>query len=49
MQSLDVHQAPATKATAPNPKKVKLTFDYNASQDGVDHNLLVLLHGLGIE
>lgn len=47
MQSLNVHQAPATKAIAPNPKKVKLTFDYNPSQDGVDHNLLVLLHGLG--
>lgn len=48
MQSLNVHQAPATnKVTPPNPKKVKLSFDYNGSPDGVDHNLLVLLHGLG--
>lgn len=48
MQSLNVHQAPATnKATPPNPKKVKLSFDYNGSPDGVDHNLLILLHGLG--
>ncbi|GAA5802498.1 hypothetical protein HPULCUR_007963 [Helicostylum pulchrum] len=48
MQSINVHQASATnQATPPNPKKVKLSFDYNGSPDGVDHNLLILLHGLG--
>jgi hypothetical protein len=51
MQSINVQQAPATqrnKATPPNPKTVKLSFDYTPSQDGIDLNLLILLHGLGI-
>lgn len=48
MQSINVQQAPkANKATPPNAKKLKLSFDYTPSQDGIDHNLLVLLHGLG--
>ncbi|KAI8888385.1 alpha/beta-hydrolase [Backusella circina FSU 941] len=48
MQSLNV-QKPSknNKAAAPDPKKVKLLFDYSGSADGIDTNLLILLHGLG--
>lgn len=50
MQSINVQSSASTiknKAIPPNPKKVNLQFDYNSSQDGIDHNLLILLHGLG--
>lgn len=50
MQSINVEKASTAiknKATPPNPKKVKIQFEYNPSQDGIDHNLLILLHGLG--
>ncbi|KAI8378656.1 Alpha/Beta hydrolase protein [Choanephora cucurbitarum] len=51
MQSISVKESaidPKTnKATPPNPKKTKLQFDYSPSQDGIDHNLLILFHGLG--
>lgn len=50
MQSINVQQPSVSqrnKATPPNAKKVKLQFDYSPSQDGIDQNLLVLLHGLG--
>lgn len=49
MQSINV-QNPSlqrNKATPPNAGKVKLQFDYSPSQDGIDLNLLILLHGLG--
>lgn len=50
MQSIHVQKAASAiknKATVPDPKKVDLKFDYSPSQDGIDHNLLILLHGLG--
>jgi hypothetical protein len=48
MQSLNVQEpSKKNKATPPDPKKVKLLFDYHGSADGIDTNLLVLLHGLG--
>ncbi|CAO3681437.1 unnamed protein product [Rhizopus stolonifer] len=50
MQSINVEKASTAiknKATPPNPKKVKIQFEYNPSQDGINHNLLILLHGLG--
>ncbi|KAI7907607.1 Alpha/Beta hydrolase protein [Cokeromyces recurvatus] len=50
MQTINVQKANFTqrnRATPPDPKKVKLKFDYSSSQDGVDFNLLILLHGLG--
>ncbi|KAL7311861.1 hypothetical protein PS15m_009575 [Mucor circinelloides] len=50
MQSINVQQPSVSqrnKATPPNAKKVKLQFDYSPSQDGIDQNLLILLHGLG--
>lgn len=51
MQSINVQQAPTAqqnKAIPPNAKKVKLSFDYTPSRDGIDLNLLILLHGLGM-
>lgn len=50
MQSINVQSSSSAiknKAIPPNSKKVSLQFDYNSSQDGIDHNLLILLHGLG--
>lgn len=48
MQSINVKQvAKPTSVKKPDPKKVKLIFDYTPSADGIDFNLLVLLHGLG--
>ncbi|CEG73761.1 hypothetical protein RMATCC62417_09080 [Rhizopus microsporus] len=50
MQSIHVQKAASAiknKAALPDPKKVDLKFDYSPSQDGIDHNLLILLHGLG--
>lgn len=48
MQSINVKQvAKPTLVKKPDPKKVKLSFDYTPSADGIDFNLLVLLHGLG--
>ncbi|KAG1057084.1 hypothetical protein G6F43_001057 [Rhizopus delemar] len=50
MQSINVQSSSSAiknKAIPPNSKKVGLQFDYNSSQDGIDHNLLILLHGLG--
>lgn len=50
MQSINVEtpSAQTNKATPPKANKTKLIFDYTPSQDGIDHNLLILLHGLGI-
>ena len=31
----------------PSPKTILVPFEYNPSADGVDENLLILLHGLG--
>ncbi|KAI7875729.1 Alpha/Beta hydrolase protein [Mucor mucedo] len=49
MQAINVQtpSAQINKATPPKASKTKLSFDYTPSQDGIDHNLLVLLHGLG--
>lgn len=35
------------KRTGPEIKKVPVEFTFNPSEDGVNENLLVLLHGLG--
>ena len=50
MQSINVQQPSVNqrnKAIPPNAKKIKLQFDYSPSLDGIDQNLLILLHGLG--
>ena len=31
----------------PNKNAIPVPFSYNPSEDGVDENLLILLHGLG--
>ncbi|KAI7863418.1 Alpha/Beta hydrolase protein [Spinellus fusiger] len=36
------------RAPLPQASKCQLVFDYQPSQDGIDLNLLILLHGLGI-
>lgn len=48
MQSINVKQVAKTNTVKnPDPRKVKLSFDYTPSADGINLNLLVLLHGLG--
>ncbi|KAI9474052.1 MAG: Phospholipase/Carboxylesterase-domain-containing protein [Benjaminiella poitrasii] len=50
MQSINVQKAEfaqRNKAIPPEQKKIKLKFDYSPSQDGIDFNLLIFLHGLG--
>lgn len=50
MQSINVQSITnkhKNKAIPPDPKKTKLQFSYSPSQDGIDFNLLILLHGLG--
>ncbi|KAL0077520.1 Alpha/Beta hydrolase protein [Phycomyces blakesleeanus] len=39
--------APRNKATPPQQSACHLLFDYKPSSDGIDLNLLILLHGLG--
>lgn len=48
----DLHlRSPATAEarTKPPPKQsaIQTPFEYHASDDGTDENLLILLHGLG--
>lgn len=50
--SQDLSLRPATSSspkvkTKPKASAIKVPFDYHASDDGVDENLLILLHGLG--
>lgn len=49
MQSINVQspQLQKNKATPPKQSKCQLKFDYSPSADGIDYNLLILLHGLG--
>ena len=48
MQAIDVQQPTKPNSIkAPNPKKLSLDFDYTPSSDGINFNLLILLHGLG--
>ncbi|KAI9280524.1 Alpha/Beta hydrolase protein [Sporodiniella umbellata] len=50
MQSIHVEKASTALknvAIPPSNKKADIKFEYNPSQDGIDHNLLILLHGLG--
>lgn len=50
MQHLDV-RSPSDETTVthspPNKNAIPVPFSYNPSEDGVDENLLILLHGLG--
>ena len=41
-----IRRSPRTKP-APNASALSIPFTYAPSPDGVDENLLVLLHGLG--
>ncbi|KAI8329145.1 Alpha/Beta hydrolase protein [Chlamydoabsidia padenii] len=47
MQNIHVKRRQNNRKPTPQPAKCRLKFQYTSSPDGVDTNLLVLLHGLG--
>lgn len=46
-RSLDVQPISVSPKLHPPPLFPELTFSYRHSKDGIDTNLLILLHGLG--